>query len=179
MVVVGSSWPEDIKILKQVIEHTDWKFIIAPHEIDQHHLHHIEKTLSVEMSYYSRNQLHPSHRVLIVDTIGLLAHLYQYAKLAYIGGAFGKGLHNILEAATFGLPLFFGNANYQKFAEAVQLKAMEAAWSVADGHELYDKMTRAVTDNNVYQHAQEQSLHYIAKHAGATEKIVNYVSTKA
>ena len=172
-VVVGSSWPADIEVLKEVVHHTDWKFIIAPHEIK--HARQIEKTLKMPVSYYTEQNLETTNRVMVVDTIGKLAHLYQYADLAYIGGAFGQGLHNILEAATFGVPLFFGNRNFRKFAEAVNLIALGAAWAVEDGLQLHQAMLRVAQNPEVKAMAQENSENYVQQHVGATDTILNYL----
>jgi len=110
------------------------------------------------------------YKVLIIDNIGMLSSLYQYADFAYIGGAFGKGLHNILEAATFGMPIFFG-PNYKKFHEAVDLVASGAAFSIKNTKE-FEKYFKSLYDNNELR-ANKASIarNYVLKNTGAAEKI--------
>jgi len=121
--ICGSTWPEDEKILSALSEkYPNWKFIIAPHEIHESHIESIEKQFSVNnvrFSIFSSSNQTPNaeHQTLIVDNIGMLSSLYQYGKVAYIGGGFGIGIHNTLEAAAFGLPVIFG-PKYDKFQEA-------------------------------------------------------------
>jgi 3-deoxy-D-manno-octulosonic-acid transferase len=119
--IAGSTWLTDEKLLVSLPEqYPDWKFIIAPHEIGWSHLLEIERLFPKAVKYSnfqcSAFNLQPS--IIIIDNIGMLSSLYQYAKVAYIGGGFGAGIHNTLEAAAFGLPVIFG-PKYEKFQEAI------------------------------------------------------------
>ena len=121
----GSTWPDDEKIISNlVLMYPKWKFIIAPHEVNTSQIEGIEKQFpnSVKLSSIHKQEkktnTHETPQVLIIDSIGLLSSIYQYGHIAYIGGGFGVGIHNTLEAAAFGLPLIFG-PNYSTFIEAV------------------------------------------------------------
>jgi 3-deoxy-D-manno-octulosonic-acid transferase len=176
--IIGSSWPEDVEILAGLInsEH-DIKFIIAPHEVTESQINWLESVIKRPTARYST--FHGSNpEVLLVDTIGILSHLYRYGKYAYIGGAFGKGLHNILEAATFGLPLFFGNGNYQKFAEAKALVASGGAFAVSNSEELGQVYFNLKENRSKWQAAQQACLRYIRENTGATEIIISYMKTR-
>ena len=122
-VVVGSCWPEDLEVLTPMINEGKMKFILAPHEISETFLSTIERTLQVKSIRYSKagQQNLEDYQLLIIDNVGMLSRLYRYGEFAYVGGALGKGLHNILEAACYGIPIFFGNKSYQRFQEAIDL----------------------------------------------------------
>ena len=113
--------------------------------------------------------------VLIIDNIGMLSSLYQYGQYAYIGGAFGKGLHNILEAATFSMPLFFG-PNYRKFQEAIDLIAEGGAVSVNNTQELAAAFGRLYRDDSARQTASATSRSYVVRNIGATAKVMHIVN---
>jgi 3-deoxy-D-manno-octulosonic-acid transferase len=108
--------------------------------------------------------------VLIIDNIGMLSSLYQYGTIAYIGGGFGKGIHNILEAATFGLPVIFGT-NYHKFNEAKELIHAGGAFSIADSNE-FNKTMQLLSDKIVLQTASHIAKHYVQSRIGASDKII-------
>ena len=179
VIVVGSSWPEDMEVLVPLInELTQVKFIIAPHEIHDSQLKAIEEDLDRPAIRYSACQeaTHVAqHQVLIIDNIGMLSSLYQYGELAYIGGAFGKGLHNILEAATFGLPVFFGNRNYAKFKEANDLIEADCAMAVGNTAELSQRVHKLVYDEALRHELSRRCQAYIEAQRGATETIMDSV----
>ena len=104
----------------------------------------------------------------------MLASLYQYGEFAYIGGAFGKGLHNILEAATFGLPLFFGNKNYKKFNEALMLEKLEGAFPISNKNEFDSKFRYLYLNKEDYQKASKRCINYVNSNLGATDLIMEY-----
>ncbi len=177
--VVGSLWPEDLEVLAPLInEHRhSLKFILAPHEINEKFLTQIEQMLSVKTIRYSRVQatenLEP-YSVLIIDNIGMLSTLYRYGEFAYVGGAYGKGLHNILEAACYGIPIFFGDQNYQKFQEARELIMRGGAFAVSGYTDL--KKTFELLNNKPesFLLACEVTQSYVKDNLGATTKIVSY-----
>ena len=125
ILLAGSTWPEDEKMLTYLfsINIPNFKLIIAPHEIHEDHILQIEKIYSnhktIRFSKADKAEI-ANYNILIIDGMGFLSSLYQYCMLAYIGGGFGKGIHNILEAVTFGKPVVFG-PKYQKFMEAVEM----------------------------------------------------------
>jgi len=124
---------------------------------------------------YSKGEKVPGAEVLIVNEIGRLSSLYRGATFAYIGGAFGAGLHNTLEAAVFGPTVFFGNKNYTKFKEAVDLVAYGLAYPVGNTEELEEKMNEIWEDEQLLVNKQVQSRHFVALHAGATQRIMDYL----
>ncbi|WP_316798547.1 3-deoxy-D-manno-octulosonic acid transferase [Pedobacter frigidisoli] len=175
--ICGSTWPEDETLLALLPgKYPDWKFIIAPHEIHEGHIENIEKLFpagNIRFSVFSKqaqeNNLHPS--VLIIDNIGMLSSLYQYGKVAYIGGGFGAGIHNTLEAAAFGKPVIFG-PKYDKFQEAKDLIAIGAAKSIANSAELIE----AFDFFKENKPAAEASKKYVADKKGATALIVSMLT---
>jgi len=171
--VLGSVWEEDLEVFLPFINHneSDQKFIIALHEVTEAALCKLEKQLTKSFIRFSKaNSSNVSeYDVLLIDNVGMLSSLYQYGDYAFIGGAYGKGLHNILEAATFGLPMFFGNKKYKKFQEATDLIKLEAAFAVADYHELNEQFQKL---NHDVASLIAQS--YVKDHTGATDKIIDY-----
>lgn len=171
--IIGSSWQDDLDVLAPFINQSEdnLKFIIAPHEVYEMGIKNIEKQIDRKTIRYSQANEEDigNFEVLIIDNVGMLSSLYQYGDYAYIGGAFGKGLHNILEAATFGMPIFFGNKSYKKFREARELIQLEGAFAIADYHELKEKYSRL---NHDVSSMTTQS--YVEGNIGATEKIMSY-----
>ncbi len=175
--IAGSSWREDEKLiadLKLLIP--GFKMIIAPHEIDENHIRELVQQFSPYsmIKYSEANEENVKKAdVLIIDNIGMLSSLYQYGTVAYIGGGFGKGIHNILEAATFGLPVIFG-PEYYKFNEATELIRLGGAFSVANKEEL-ERTMRLLNDPFVLQTASHIAKFYVQKRTGATDKILNTI----
>jgi len=177
VMVVGSCWPEDMEVLVPFINrHVEIKFILAPHEMDQTFFKQIEKKITRNVIRYSLASQPPSPaEVLMVDSVGLLSSLYQYGNYAFIGGAFGQGLHNILEAATFGVPIFFGNRSYKKFQEAVDLIRLKGAFAIKDTGELTDKFNALSEDKERYQETGDQCRAYVQENVGATNTIMKQI----
>ncbi|WP_317175277.1 3-deoxy-D-manno-octulosonic acid transferase [Pedobacter roseus] len=180
--VCGSTWPEDEKILSVLPEkYPNWKFIIAPHEIHENHIESIEKQFSINSLRFSvlSSQLNVDSsqisnlksQILIIDNIGMLSSLYQYGNLAYIGGGFGTGIHNTLEAAAFGLPVIFG-PKYDKFQEAKDLIAIGAAKSISSTAELINAF-EGLAEN---QTAVELARKYVNDKKGATDQIISMIT---
>lgn len=174
-IVVGSCWQEDLDILVPMINENRIKFIIAPHEISETFLQNIERAILVQSIRYSQagGKNLENFQVLIIDNVGMLSKLYRYGEFAFIGGAFGKGLHNILEAACYGVPIFFGNKNYQKFQEAIDLINRGGAFEVADYVNLKEKF-EMVNVPETFLLACEVTRAYVMENLGATEKIMEY-----
>jgi len=177
VMVIGSCWNEDLELLIPFInsDHHKLNFILAPHEIDEYQLSSIERSIQLQTVRYSKatSELINQSRVIIIDSIGLLNKLYKYGHYAYIGGAFGKGLHNILEPAAFGLPVFFGDKNYLKFREAMELIERKCAFPVKDLNALVNQYNRIKEDTYRIKLSNEIK-EYVIKNAGATEIIMNY-----
>jgi 3-deoxy-D-manno-octulosonic-acid transferase len=175
LMVAGSVWPEDLDILVPFINEQRLKFIIAPHEINESAIQELERSLQVKSIRYSevKNQRLDEHIVLIIDNIGMLSRLYRYGEFAFVGGAFGKGLHNILEAACYGVPILFGNKNYQKFQEATDLINRGGAFEISDYTDLKTKYEMLNIPEN-FQLACDVTRQYVEDNLGATEKIMDY-----
>jgi 3-deoxy-D-manno-octulosonic-acid transferase len=177
VMVIGSCWSEDLDVLIPFINEHDYhlKFIIAPHEITGAFIQEIENGINAEKVRYSQISTRNIEecRVLIIDNVGMLSKLYKYGEFAFVGGAFGKGLHNILEAACYGLPVFFGNKNYKKFQEAVDLINRGGAFEVADYRDLKSKY-ETVTIPQSFLLACDVTRSYVEENLGATEKVMQY-----
>lgn len=176
--VIGSCWPEDMDVLFPFInEHAHHlKFIIAPHEISEKFLTEIERSLQVKSIRFSKAGFDTVQdaQVLIIDNIGMLSTLYKYGEVAFVGGAFGDGLHNILEAACYGIPIFFGDKNYEKFQEANDLIMRGGAFEVSGYSDLKFKYQLLNSKPENYLLACEVTKSYVAENRGATKKIVDY-----
>lgn len=183
LLVAGSTWSQDEIELAQIInqiadqplQHLRW--IIVPHEPNDNHIATLEKLLTVQhIRYSSANETNiKSVKVLIIDSIGILADLYQYAEYAYIGGGFGKGIHNTLEAAVFGIPVFFG-PEYHKFQEAKDLIDQKGAFAVQNANELYSYLLKMELKPIARQQSAAASQQYVLQNQGATLKIMQYIA---
>lgn len=177
LMVIGSAWPEDMEVLSPFINEqgSKLKFIIAPHEINEASLKLIESQLAQKHIRYSQTAVMDLQQfnVLIIDNIGLLSRLYKYGEFAFIGGAYGKGLHNILEAACYGVPIFFGNKNFEKFQEAKDLINRGGAFDIADYSDLLTKYEMVNVPEN-FMLACEVTKSYVQENLGATDKIMKY-----
>jgi 3-deoxy-D-manno-octulosonic-acid transferase len=177
IIIAGSTWPQDEEQLAE-LELKNYKLIIAPHEIDENHISSIEsifgkrKINTIRFSKVKANNIQ-TYQVLVIDNIGMLSSLYQYGTIAYIGGGFGKGIHNILEAATFGLPVIFG-PNYHKFAEAVELANLGGAFPVNTKEDLV-KNFLLLQNADVLKTASHISKYYVESRTGATDKILSAI----
>lgn len=177
--VIGSSWPEDLDVLVPFINENKMKFIIAPHETTEASITSVERSLQVKSIRYSQasNQNLEDYQVLIIDNIGMLSKLYRYGEFAFIGGAYGKGLHNILEAACYGVPILFGNRAYSKFQEAIDLINRGGAFEIVDYPDLKEKYEMLNLPEN-FLLACEVTRQYVEENLGATEKIIGFCREK-
>ncbi|WP_277486169.1 3-deoxy-D-manno-octulosonic acid transferase [Catalinimonas alkaloidigena] len=180
--VIGSSWSADMEVLlpfmKEVVD--DIKFIIAPHNIEEEVLLRIEKELPYKTVRYSKikKETITNYRVLIIDNVGMLTSLYRYGEYAYVGGAFGKSLHNILEPATFGMPIFFGDKSYRHVNEANALLKRGVAFTVGDFKELRMKFKHFFNHEEKRQAVAADCRAYIQENTGATKLIMEYIANK-
>ncbi|MEO8887415.1 MAG: glycosyltransferase N-terminal domain-containing protein [Mucilaginibacter sp.] len=178
--IAGSTWPEDEKLLAGIIkDYPDWKFIIAPHEINEDRInnliHLFPSNSAIKYSQFKSQISDLRSQILIIDNIGMLSSLYQYGQIAYIGGGFGAGIHNTLEAAAFGLPVIFG-PNYSKFKEARDIITLKAGFSIADKTELAVAVNALVNDEQFYTYAHKQIKKYVEEHTGATHTIIEHIN---
>jgi len=173
--VVGSCWPEDLEVLAPFINEGKLKFILAPHELSEEFLTRIEKMLHVKVCRFSKADSNINQsQVLLIDNIGMLSRLYQYGEYAYVGGAFGKGLHNILEAACYGIPIFFGDRNYEKFQEANELIKRGGAFDIGSYKDFKFKYELLANNPETFLLACEVTKQYVNENLGATQRIVDY-----
>jgi 3-deoxy-D-manno-octulosonic-acid transferase len=176
ILIAGSTWPPDEELLVRYINQTDRrvKYIIAPHEINESGILSLAGKIRKRSQRYTslNDEELPQTDVIIVDTIGILSSLYQYGKIAYIGGGFGKGVHNTLEAATFGIPVIFG-PNFLKFQEAVDLVATKAAFPVHNFDEFEPVLSGLLDDPQKLSTAGNSARTLVQANLGATEKILN------
>ncbi len=177
-IVAGSTWKEDEVLLEPFIQNTkSVKFIIAPHEISPSNLNRLKAKFDNAIFYSEwKNNMTSTNQVLIIDNIGMLSALYKYASVAFIGGGFNKsGIHNTLEAAVYGKPVFFG-PNYQKFAEAVAMVEIGSAFSVTTSSEFNEGLTMLMQDESKLLETGKLSGAFVKSKIGATAIIVNYVT---
>lgn len=171
LMVIGSSWPDDLSVLVPIIESfPELKFIIAPHEIKEKDIKLLMRSLKRPTIRYSQLKTAKQDHIdiLIVDSIGFLSSLYGYADFAYVGGAFGKGLHNILEAAVFGIPVFFG-PHYTKFKEATDLIQAGGAFSVQTTEELRNRLRVLFDNHEARKSCGDINKHYVHSQQGASK----------
>ncbi|MDB5143151.1 MAG: 3-deoxy-D-manno-octulosonic acid transferase [Mucilaginibacter sp.] len=175
--IAGSTWPEDEMLVAQLADdHPDWKFIFAPHEISEEKINGLLDILPDSSIRYSQLSTDRSPQTLIIDNIGMLSSLYQYGDISYIGGGFGAGIHNTLEAAAFGLPVIFG-PNYEKFKEAKDLIALQVGFSISNENELKKAVAYLMEDEGRYQAISKKMKKYVKGNTGATEMIMDYINS--
>ena len=176
LLVAGSTWKEDEAILIKFINRNnrDLKWIMAPHEINIPHIERIERLIRKPSVRFSEAQGRDISfaDVLIIDNIGMLSSLYAYGNLAWVGGGFGRGIHNILEPATFGIPVFFG-PNYKKFQEAVDLVRLKGAFVINSYEEFINCINPLLSSKELLENTGEINSDYIHINIGAKDKIVN------
>ncbi|WP_342633821.1 3-deoxy-D-manno-octulosonic acid transferase [Mucilaginibacter celer] len=197
--IAGSTWPQDEALLaKLVTDYPDWKFIFAPHEIPEEKVNTLMNLLpegtairfsdlakvkgerlkskgeASAMNHEPSTVNYLNLQSLIIDNIGMLSSLYAYGDIAYIGGGFGVGIHNTLEAAAFGLPVIFG-PNYQKFNEAKELIKLKAGFSINNEAELKGIVETLVNDEGFYSFTRKKILGYVEENVGATEAIMSFI----
>ena len=176
IIIAGSSWGPDEHLLAQLLQHfPDYKLVVAPHEISR--TPEVKETFAASKTalYTSMNEEELADtQVLIIDTIGILSRLYQYSTVSYIGGAFKTGLHNILEAAVYGKPLFFG-PHYDHFNEAVNLVALKGAFSVNSTAEMQAIMEKFEQNPDYYAQTCEICQQFVADNSGAADTIYKQI----
>ncbi len=174
----GSTWKEDESIIIPMIRtgNSEMKFILAPHDTSPERVHSLVTRIGKPVLLYSEiNEVNALDAdILIVNTVGILNQLYQYASLALIGGGFGASIHNIQEPITFGVPVFFG-PNYHKFKEAVDLVERGGAFCITDAENLRIKAGKLLENLSLYHKVSSICLQYIEENRGATDKIMTFL----
>lgn len=179
-IVIGSSWPKDEALIAEYINQApeDVKFIIAPHNIKAEQIASLKSQITKSTVLFSeKKDLDLSDfNVFIIDTVGLLTKIYSYGTIAYVGGGFGNpGIHNILEPATFGIPIVIG-PNYSNFAEATQLVGLGGCIVISNKEELKQNLDRLLADKAFLEEKSRICKTYIQDNKGATNTIMNIVS---
>ena len=184
LLIIGSCWQEDFEVIAPFLNNftQELKVIIAPHEINEQQIDNWIKVLKgntikfsdiAEVEFDYENPF--LSKTLIIDNIGMLSDLYREADFAWIGGGYGKGLHNILEAATFGLPIFFGNKNYKKFQEAVDLEEFTGAKSIENTADFASEFEKLYNDLGLRKRKSDIIKNYVEENLGGTDKIIKYI----
>ena len=185
-VVVGSSWPKDETLLANYINSSNnVKFIIAPHNINKDQITDLKNQISKKTVLFSSINFNdlgasklPEFDVLIIDTIGILTKIYSYADIAYVGGGFGNsGVHNILEPATFGVPIIIG-PNFSHFAEATALVKMEGCISISNQEELNEAFDKLIQNSAIRHEKGHICSTFVEMNQNATATIMNYIIQK-
>jgi 3-deoxy-D-manno-octulosonic-acid transferase len=178
VLVAGSTWPDDEKMIKDATTNIpDLKIIIAPHEIHKEHIDQLRSIFPNAM-LHSQLKAHNSEprtlNHLIIDNIGILSKLYYYATITYIGGGFNKGIHNTLEAAVYGKPVLFG-PNYKKFKEAIGLIETGGGICISSSNELSAILQKFISNKIELELSSKKSFEFVKQNKGATEKILHYI----
>lgn len=171
--VMGSSWqPDEDIVLPYFNSHPEMKLVIAPHEFDENRLQAITARIQRPVACYTQLEGKDTSSLdcLIIDCFGILSSLYRYGDIAYVGGGFGSGIHNVPEAAVYGIPVIFG-PKHEKFREAMELKACGGAFAIENAEQCHDILDKLLNNNEALKKASEASSNYITTHTGATEHI--------
>lgn len=170
--IAGSCWNEDIEIIHSIIENlpADWKIILAPHEMNSFKTNWIKSSFQ----FYTDSSFPAESNILILDTMGLLSKLYRFSNLTYIGGGFGKGIHNILEPAVFEHPILIG-PNYQKFNEAKRLIDLGCVFSILSKNQVPDLMTKIVLSPHYINEIKHKMASYIQENTNVSDRILVFL----
>jgi len=172
--LAGSTWPRDEEIISEYINRfpQKMKWVFAPHEIDLHNIERLEKLLTASVARFSQfSENKADARVLIIDNIGMLSSAYRYATIAEVGGGFDSGIHNILEAACWGIPVIFG-PDHKIYREATDLIAMGGAKSFRTFREFSELLDNFLSDMRLYSESAKIAGNYVKQNTGATAKIM-------
>jgi len=177
ILIAGSTWEKDELLIREAYLSLKGKckWIIAPHEPSEQHIHRLKRWFPEALLFSElKKDFEDEIDVIIVNTIGHLSSLYHYGLIAYIGGGFGKGIHNILEASAAGLPVLFG-PNYNRFREALDLKSAGAAYVVEHSDDLIRQILLMLNDQGLLKTRSQIAENYTISNTGATDKIVDFV----
>lgn len=178
VVIGGSTWQKDEEYLVEAylnlkLKYPKLKLIIAPHEIDDSNIEKIKNLLiknNISFHLYSDNETEVIHSVIVLNTIGILSSIYQYGNVAFIGGGFNNGIHNLLEPSVFGLPVLFG-PNHHKFNEASELINLKAGFEISNSHDLINYLEKFINDNEYLNQTSQFSKNYVLENSGSSNVI--------
>ncbi len=184
-IVAGSTWPADEDALLKIfhaLEEPGLKLILVPHEVNPQRIKQLKDKIDSDVNFkgatlYSDKSVNKEATIMIVDTIGILSSVYKYASVTWVGGGFNNGIHNILEPAAHGKPIFFGPV-YQKFREAHELISCQSAFSVNDLTDARRTIKKLLSNNTLLSETGKSSSDYVKKNLGATDKIFQFVFNK-
>jgi len=176
LIIAGSTWPPDESLLLGLIPQLpeNYKLLIAPHDVGPAHITSICQQLTTSYQLYSQYNEQIKADILVLDSIGILSQLYQYADFVYVGGGFGQSIHNIQEPVTFGCPVIFG-PNYHKFTEANDLIRLGGAFCINNAQELIQISLKLIHDRKFREESSHICKNYVAQQSGATKLIVKYL----
>ncbi len=184
VIVAGSTWAEDEKYLIQSFitlkqKHRDLKLVIAPHNIESININQLISIIesagaNLKHHKFSEGITKENTDILIIDNIGMLSSIYQYGQLAYIGGGFGSGIHNILEAIVYGMPVVFG-PNYKKFNEAIACLQNGISFSYSEQKILDETLEELITNDSKREQIKVECKNYISSNLGSVDKILKHI----
>ncbi|MFH2144136.1 MAG: glycosyltransferase N-terminal domain-containing protein [Bacteroidota bacterium] len=180
VLIFGSTWKKDEELLIKFINinknRLEIKYIVAPHEINKENIKLFQKQINVSSICHSELTINAekNYQCLIIDSIGKLSSVYKYGYVAYVGGGFGKGIHNILEPAAFSLPVIFG-PKHEKFNEAIELINQKGAFSIDDFEKFEIILNRFINDSDFYSSTQKNVTQFVVNNLGAVERILNSI----
>ena len=175
VMVMGSSWqPDEDIVIPYFNSHPEMKLIIAPHEFDENRLEAMMARIKRPVARYTQLEgIDPATLdCMIIDCFGILSSLYRYGTISYVGGGFGSGIHNVPEAAVYGIPVIFG-PKHEKFREAVELNACGGGFAISDAHQCHEVLDKLLGDKQALEDAGSAAINYIEAHTGATQQIYN------
>ncbi len=203
LLIVGSAWPDDLEVIFSFLNNFNQplKVIVAPHEINPEQIKSWQEKVTAKSLIYSQllgkseneggqtekrrtenGNFLPgaldSSSLLFLDTVGMLSSIYRYADFVFVGGGYRDGLHNTMEPAVFGMPIFFGQPYYQKFQEALDLLQLGGAQTVANADEFTKVFTEVYENEELRKHKADICREYVQKNAGATEKVMEIINPK-
>jgi 3-deoxy-D-manno-octulosonic-acid transferase len=177
LLIAGSTWGQDEKIILNLFQkiRNEFQLVIVPHEISENRINSlVQKAGTAAIRYSKWDKKTTTYEILVIDNIGMLSSLYKYGEVAYIGGGFGNGIHNILEAVVYGIPVFFG-PKYKKFREAKELVHWKSAFSCRNENELTAQFNDVMNNPARLDKIKDINNRYISNNKGSTELIINFL----
>jgi 3-deoxy-D-manno-octulosonic-acid transferase len=178
IILLGSVWPEDLSQLIEpvkniLLQNSNVKVIIAPHQPNEKHIDEIKNTFAgIELIYFSRTNFSDGSKILLIDTVGILADLYKYAHIAYVGGSFKQGIHNVMEPAIYGIPVIFG-PTHSNSIEAEKLLKRGGGIQVNNKNDVQEVFNKLLNDTSFRRGTGEKALSYALENTGVSEQLIN------
>ncbi len=175
VIIYGSVWDSDMKVVNASIEYfTEYIHIIAPHNVNKMQIQRIQSTINKKISFWNEDTF--ENNIIMVNTIGLLKNLYKIADYVYIGGGFHKSIHNTLEPASYGMPVFFG-PEHTKFTEAFSLQKIGQGHSISDFDKMQETIENYSKDTQLIYKVEQASKLFFEQNRGASDKIIQYIKS--